>query len=544
MSYYPSADDGRLGRTPNPASIYQFDTQQSKPQPRANTPERIRERQVKSVPPPYAHTPPDELFYLQDPSTGVLKPNVELLKDHFLHEGRLTEPQAMFILEQTTALMRTEPNMLHVASPVTVVGDIHGQYYDLMKVLEVGGKFSENNYLFLGDYVDRGCFGIEALPVTALIDSKFFCVHGGISPDLVYLSDLDKLDRFTEPASSGLLCDLLWADPIHNYGHETDINEKNPRGTRPPPFLPNDTRGCSYYFTYEAVSEFLERNKLLGIFRGHEAQDHGAPNYLDVYHNKGAVIKFRDKSITIRQYNATSHPYWLPNFVDAFTWSLPFVASKILEMLLGVLNVCSEEELEASDDEDAFSNRGGGPEGIVPPELVAERRSDIKNKILAVGKMQRLYQLLREEAENASELIADAAMPPMAGTPPGAWPGGFAPPDGVPDELGVGVHHLRRQIRSFDDARHADLFNERLPQFSPPPISIEAAPSMWVPRLAAENDGQGGGTHVAMESLIRRALEEEGVDDTDGVAERLAERIARTKGGSLRPRGLRRFDTT
>ncbi len=64
-------------------------------------------------------------------------------------------------------------------------------------------------------------------------------------------------------------------------------------------------------------------------------------------------------------------------------------------MLLGVLNVCSEEELEASDDEDAFSNRGGGPEGIVPPELVAERRSDIKNKILAVGKMQRLYQLLR-----------------------------------------------------------------------------------------------------------------------------------------------------
>ncbi len=75
------------------------------------------------MPPPYAHTPPEELFYLQDPSTGVLKPNVELLKDHFLHEGRLTEPQAMFILEQTTALMRTEPNMLHVASPVT--GRLH-----------------------------------------------------------------------------------------------------------------------------------------------------------------------------------------------------------------------------------------------------------------------------------------------------------------------------------------------------------------------------------------------------------------------------------
>ncbi|KAH9942708.1 Metallo-dependent phosphatase [Amylocystis lapponica] len=574
----------------------------------------LQRRRVEGVPPPITTVPRDDEFFTVD-HAGVQKPNLALLRDHFLNEGRLTEEQCLWVLSQTTDLMSQEPNMLQVESPVIVCGDIHGQYYDLMKIFEVGGTFDDNNYLFLGDYVDRGYFGIEcliylyamklwyprqllllrgnhecrhlteyftfkreclhkyspivydacirsfqALPVTALIDGKFFCVHGGISPELMRLEDLDKMNRFCEPASYGLLCDLLWADPIPNFGHEQDPTYEHPQGVAPgSTFEPNHTRGCSYYFTYDAACRFLEQNQLLGIFRGHEAQDAGytmhrktptkkfpsvitifsAPNYLDAYHNRGAIIKYKNRNITIRQYNSTPHPYWLPNFMDAFTWSLPFVGAKITEMLLAILSVCSDRELEevsvSSEEEDVERARSLAEDGddtstladiALTPNEIASRRQQIKSKILAVGRMQRVFQILRAEAENATELSSQGQ----------AWPGGFA----AQNALGVHTTQVRRQIRSFDDARRSDIANERLPQFdytAAHDMPLVSVPSMRMPGLTGSTDGTDN-----MEALIRRALEEEGLSD-GGVVERLADRIARGRRATGRPRALKRFET-
>lgn len=228
----------------------------------------------------------------------------------------------------------------------------------------------------------------DALPLSCILNNKFIALHAGISPEMITLNDLKSINRFVEPPKSGLLCDVLWADPVEN---DTGLLEKD--------FIPNETRGCSYIFGLKAADTFLRKNKLLSVIRGHESQIDGykmhrwrglkefptvitifsAANYCDSYNNKGAVIKFENNALNIQQYSNAPHPYCLPDFMNAIGWSIPFLCEKVTEMLVHILNVKSDTANE-------------GP--ILPSE-----ENVMKIKVQFLAKMMKMYKTLREENE-------------------------------------------------------------------------------------------------------------------------------------------------
>ena len=412
----------------------------------------LGDRFVKSLPtPPHRRMPIDIMI-----PPGTKLPSWKLLKEHFTNEGLLTKSAALYLISQCKFLFASENNIIELSDPLTIVGDIHGQFYDMLKILEIGGNPENTKFLFLGDYVDRGVFSVEvilllfslkinfpktlfllrgnhesrqmttffnfreevltkfdlevyesfmdsfdSLPLVCVVNKKFLAVHGGISPELNTLADLQRINRFEEPPRQGLFCDLLWSDPVDNETGQ--LSDK---------FVYNNVRSCSFYFGQVALKNFLKKNGLTSVIRAHEAQLEGykmhkwkglskfpmiitifsAPNYCDTYNNKGAILKLVDNSLNIQQYNFAPHPYHLPSFLNVFTWSVPFVIEKTLAIMNFILRPGGKIENSNNLIEE------------LEDEIKANRRAALKNKIKTVSRMMKMFKTLREENETVLDL--------------------------------------------------------------------------------------------------------------------------------------------
>lgn len=260
-------------------------------------------------------------------------------------EGRavpIYEAQIESLCHQVRGIFKEQPMLLELDAPMKVAGDIHGQFYDLLRLFEYGGDPREKNYLFLGDYVDRGKNSVECvvllfafkaqypdnffvlrgnhecssinklygffdeckrrysiklwktfgdvfnhMPVCATIDDRIICMHGGLSPELHSLDQIRDLPRPAEVPDTGLLCDLLWSDPSPDVAAWGD----------------ND-RGVSFTFGVEIVRAMLRKFDLDLVARAHQVVQDGyeffagrqlvtvfsAPNYCREFDNAGAVM--------------------------------------------------------------------------------------------------------------------------------------------------------------------------------------------------------------------------------------------------------------
>lgn len=264
-----------------------------------------------------------------------------------LYSGNfLPKNDVLSILKMSKDLFSCLPNVIEVGSPVMIVGDIHGQFKDLMELTAICGKVPHTNYLFMGDYVDRGHRSVEVvslvfclklrygqrvtllrgnhesrsltqvygfydecvrkygddtiwkkftevfdyLPLSATVDSKILCVHGGLSPFIEKIDRIRSIQRVKEVPVEGCMCDLLWSDP----------EERNGWGTSP--------RGAGYTFGEDISGKFKKENGLKLICRAHQVVMDGyswchkgnvvtlfsAPNYCYRHGNKAALMEVDD----------------------------------------------------------------------------------------------------------------------------------------------------------------------------------------------------------------------------------------------------------
>ena len=256
----------------------------------------------------------------------------------------ITEIEVKLLCEKAKELFIEESNVVIIDAPITICGDIHGQFDDLTELFVKGGKCPETNYLFMGDFVDRGFNSVETfllllalkvrypdritlirgnhetrqitqvygfydecmrkygsinvwrycteifdyLPISAIIDEKIFCIHGGLSPTIDTIDEIRNIDRKQEVPHDGAMCDLLWSDP--------DQDQKG-FGISP--------RGAGYLFVEDVVNTFEEINKIDLIARAHQLVMEGykmmfggklvtiwsAPNYCYRCGNMASILK-------------------------------------------------------------------------------------------------------------------------------------------------------------------------------------------------------------------------------------------------------------
>ena len=264
----------------------------------------------------------------------------------------IKEEEVVSLCNKIRELLGSESNVQRVDLPVTICGDIHGQFHDLIELFACGeggvnchGRISAN-YLFLGDYVDRGLNSVESvlllfalkvcypdkitllrgnhesrqitqsygfydeclrkfgnsnvwklitdtfdyLTITAVVDNTIFCVHGGLSPSLGTLDQVRKLERRQEVPHEGPMCDLLWSDP-------DDIDGWSP-----------SSRGAGYVFGADAVRAFRSANKVDLVCRAHQLAMEGyrlmfrntlatvwsAPNYCYRCGNVASILQVNE----------------------------------------------------------------------------------------------------------------------------------------------------------------------------------------------------------------------------------------------------------
>lgn len=158
------------------------------------------------------------------------------------------------------------------------------------------------------------------------------------------------------------MCDILWATSHEDFGAEAEGTDD---------FEFNHIKNTSYYFTYAALCIFLARNGLTSLINANQKQDSGyrifretkegfpslvtvssVPNYLDSYGNKGAILKIDEATFEMKQFNASPHPFLLPNYMDVLSWSLPFVGEKMLDMavaLAGAKTIAEEANISSEE---------------------------------------------------------------------------------------------------------------------------------------------------------------------------------------------------